>query len=118
MLTSDCPLVHLDFRVTINRQHILWVTFKHFFLLLFGVTPRLVSVGTLNLADWKARLSLPVVPDVLRQYQDFRGRQLVLTANNNWPYFVIKTLQDGRRVADSGIDVEIINSLANRLNFT
>lgn len=66
----------------------------------------------------EARLNQPVVPDVLRQYQDFKGRQLVVAANDNWPYFVIKTLQDGQRVAVSGIDVEILNTLADRLNFT
>lgn len=69
-------------------------------------------------ADGKARLTWPVVPNVLRQYQDFGGRQLAVAANNDWPYFAIKILPDGRRVADSGIDVEIINALANRLNFT
>lgn len=69
-------------------------------------------------SDRKGGLPWPVVPDVMRQYQDFGGRQLAVAANNNWPYFAIKILQDGRRVPASGIDVEIINALAERLNFT
>ncbi|XP_063868105.1 glutamate receptor ionotropic, delta-2-like isoform X2 [Scylla paramamosain] len=81
---------------------------------------RLVPAGRLHLSGnvTRVRLTTLVVPDVLQQYSDFGGRELVVAALNNWPYFVIKTLQDGRRVADSGIDVQILTTLANYLNFT
>ena len=94
----------------------IWNFLKHVF---YSVS-RLVLAGTLHLSGHvgRVRLTMPVVPDVLQQYNDFGGRELVVAAIDNWPYFVINTLQDGQRVADSGIDVQILTTLAHRLNFT
>lgn len=81
---------------------------------------RLVPAGRLHLSGnvTRFRPTKLIVPDMLQQYRDFGGRELVVATLDNWPYFVIKTLQDGRRVADSGIDAQILSTLANHLNFT
>ncbi|XP_071542916.1 glutamate receptor ionotropic, delta-2-like, partial [Panulirus ornatus] len=63
-------------------------------------------------------LYMQLVPDLLQLYTDFHGRQLVVSANDNWPFLGLTHLPDGRVKMDSGIDVNIINTLSTRLNFT
>ncbi|XP_071524435.1 probable glutamate receptor [Panulirus ornatus] len=57
-------------------------------------------------------------PDLNRFYQDFRGRQLVAAVLNNWPFFGLRYLPDGGAVADSGLDVSVLDALSSSLNFT
>ncbi|KAK4314826.1 hypothetical protein Pmani_013912 [Petrolisthes manimaculis] len=61
-------------------------------------------------------------PNLLNQYRSFDGRILKVSANDNWPFFGLKSLPDGGDGAgdepDTGIDVQIINTLALYLNFT
>ncbi|KAK4313235.1 hypothetical protein Pmani_015412 [Petrolisthes manimaculis] len=68
----------------------------------------------------RRRVSLrqPLFPDVLNLYRNFEGRQLVLSSLNNWPFFVIKNLENATAVAVRGIDVSVINTLSYYLNFT
>ncbi|XP_071526279.1 glutamate receptor ionotropic, delta-1-like [Panulirus ornatus] len=59
-----------------------------------------------------------LVPDLQQLYSDFQGRQLVVTANDNWPFFKITTLDNGTVIPISGIDLSLINTLSETLNFT
>ncbi|XP_071532036.1 glutamate receptor ionotropic, delta-2-like [Panulirus ornatus] len=59
-----------------------------------------------------------LVPDLKQLYSDFQRRQLVVTSNNLWPYFQIKTLQNGTVTPISGIDHSVLNILSEKLNFT
>ncbi|XP_071537682.1 glutamate receptor ionotropic, delta-1-like [Panulirus ornatus] len=59
-----------------------------------------------------------LVPNLQEYYSDFQGRQLVVTTNDNWPFFKIKTLENGTIVAISGIDLSVINAVSEKLNFT
>lgn len=62
---------------------------------------------------------LQLVPDLLQLYSNMHGRQLVVAANNNWPFFGIRDLPEGGGVTpDSGIDVNILEALSSKLNFT
>ncbi|KAK4319072.1 hypothetical protein Pmani_009966 [Petrolisthes manimaculis] len=59
-------------------------------------------------------------PNLINQYRSFDGRTLKVSANDNWPYFGLKSLPGGAAgdVPDTGIDIQIINALALYLNFT
>ncbi|XP_071526285.1 glutamate receptor ionotropic, delta-2-like [Panulirus ornatus] len=59
-----------------------------------------------------------LVPDLQKLYTDFQGRQLVVTTNNNWPFFKITKLENGTVIPISGIDFSVINNLGEKLNFT
>lgn len=63
-------------------------------------------------------LRLQLVPDLLPLYSNMYGRQLVVAANNNWPFFGIRELAGGGVTPDSGIDVNILEALSSKLNFT
>ncbi|KAK4312201.1 hypothetical protein Pmani_016354 [Petrolisthes manimaculis] len=60
------------------------------------------------------------VPNLINQYRSFNGRTLKVSANDNWPFFGLKSLpgEAAGDVPDTGIDVQIINTLALYLNFT
>ncbi|XP_076045737.1 glutamate receptor ionotropic, delta-1-like [Oratosquilla oratoria] len=51
-------------------------------------------------------------------FRDFRGRQLVVTTVDNWPFFKVAKLPNGTLIADKGIDVSVLNTLSGKLNFT
>ncbi|XP_047497774.1 probable glutamate receptor [Penaeus chinensis] len=51
-------------------------------------------------------------------YADFKGRELVVSVINNWPFFGVKYLADGTPEADSGLDVSVLQALSRTLNFT
>ncbi|XP_076069237.1 putative glutamate receptor [Oratosquilla oratoria] len=52
-------------------------------------------------------------------YSDFEGRRLTVAVVDNWPFFRVRdSPEEGGLRADSGIDVNILNALANKLNFT
>ncbi|KAK4322295.1 hypothetical protein Pmani_006938, partial [Petrolisthes manimaculis] len=57
-------------------------------------------------------------PDLVNLYRNFQGRQLVVSALDNWPFFGLKYLKNGTVVIDSGIDINIMNNLGFYLNFT
>ncbi|KAK4324548.1 hypothetical protein Pmani_004823 [Petrolisthes manimaculis] len=60
------------------------------------------------------------VPNLINQYRSFDGRTLKVLAKDNLPFFGLKSLPGGAAgdVPDTGIDVQIINTLALYLNFT
>ncbi|XP_071526281.1 probable glutamate receptor [Panulirus ornatus] len=59
-----------------------------------------------------------LVPDLHQLYSDFQGRQLVVSTVNHWPFFKITTLDNGTVIPISGIDLSLINTLGETLNFT
>ncbi|XP_042234304.1 glutamate receptor ionotropic, delta-2-like [Homarus americanus] len=82
--------------------------------------PWFVPVGswTLTPTGPVVQVQEPLVPDPLKLYADMSGRQLIVTANNNWPFFGLKKLGDGEVEAETGIDIQIMNTLGQFLNFT
>ncbi|XP_050690664.1 glutamate receptor ionotropic, delta-1-like [Eriocheir sinensis] len=65
-----------------------------------------------------ARLRGRLLPDVPELYSDLQGRHLVVTTNNNWPFFKIITLDNGTVIPVSGVDLKVITTLSEALNFT
>ena len=72
----------------------------------------IVSVGG------KKKVTAPLTRLVSQQYGDLGGRTLRAVVVQNPPYFRIKKLPDGNIVPGEGIDVNLLNILANKLNFT
>ncbi|XP_068247831.1 glutamate receptor ionotropic, delta-2-like [Palaemon carinicauda] len=70
-----------------------------------------------NKAD-SLSLKRPLTPDLLEVYSDFRGRELKSAVVDNWPYFKITPLDENNALPHSGIDCNILNSMAVKLNFT
>ncbi|XP_050727853.1 glutamate receptor ionotropic, delta-1-like [Eriocheir sinensis] len=72
--------------------------------------------------DSEARESAGGPPILTRyvkdQYRDMRGRQLRSCVVENSPYFRIKTSADGSLYPGEGIDVNLLNILAAKMNFT
>lgn len=66
----------------------------------------------------RGSLRFPLFPDIETLYRNFQGRQLVTSAVDNWPFFELNSLENGTVVAVKGIDVTVISTLANYLNFT
>ncbi|XP_070000312.1 glutamate receptor ionotropic, delta-2-like [Penaeus vannamei] len=62
-------------------------------------------------------LQKPLFRD-LENYRDFQGRELKTSLVDNWPWFGLRQGPDGELLPDSGIDVSIINTLSQVLNFT
>ncbi|XP_042884156.1 glutamate receptor ionotropic, delta-1-like [Penaeus japonicus] len=65
----------------------------------------------------------PLTPDLDRIYADFKGRQLKGAVIPNWPFFQVTPLAtyDGpyqEAAPHSGIDFNVIDTIASRLNFT
>ncbi|XP_045104339.1 glutamate receptor ionotropic, kainate 3-like [Portunus trituberculatus] len=63
---------------------------------------------------WSATL----VPDLLHLYADFGGRQLTVAANDNWPFLGLTLLEGDAAAPRSGIDINILDALGAKLNFT
>ncbi|XP_071537483.1 glutamate receptor ionotropic, delta-2-like isoform X2 [Panulirus ornatus] len=59
-----------------------------------------------------------LVPDLQQLYSNLHGRQLLVTTNNNRPFFTIKELQNGTVIPISGVDYKVISTLSETLNFT
>ncbi|XP_071526270.1 uncharacterized protein [Panulirus ornatus] len=59
-----------------------------------------------------------LIPDLQQLYSDFQGRQLVLSVNDNWPFFKIQAMENGTVIPIAGVDFNVINSLGEKLNFT
>ncbi|KAK4324868.1 hypothetical protein Pmani_004518 [Petrolisthes manimaculis] len=53
------------------------------------------------------------VPNLINQYRSFNGRTLKVSANDNWPFFGLKSLPGGSAgdVPDTGIDAYLIVGL-------
>lgn len=66
----------------------------------------------------RGSLQFPLFPDLENLYRNFQSRQLVTSAVDNWPFFELKSLENGTVVAVKGIDVTVISTLGNYLNFT
>ncbi|XP_076045735.1 glutamate receptor ionotropic, delta-1-like [Oratosquilla oratoria] len=60
----------------------------------------------------------PLFQDHVAFYRDFRGRHLLATAVDNWPFFKVNMLPNGTAVAGGGMDVSVLDTLAAKLNFT
>ncbi|XP_068229755.1 uncharacterized protein [Palaemon carinicauda] len=62
--------------------------------------------------------SQPLLQDLPSVYSSFHGRHLIVSANNNWPFFGLRVLADRKAEPTSGIDVNILNALSRKLNFS
>ncbi|XP_069164789.1 probable glutamate receptor [Procambarus clarkii] len=82
--------------------------------------PRLEAIGTWEVGPGGPRghLTEPLLPDPNTLYGNMGGRQLVVSANADWPFFGLKPLPGGGVQPDSGIDIQIMNTLGQFLNFT
>ena len=49
---------------------------------------------------------------------NLKGRVLKATVIDNWPFYEVETLDNGKIIPSSGIDVHIINVLTSKLNFS
>lgn len=66
----------------------------------------------------RSSLTRPLYRDLSLSYSDFSGRQLTVAMLKFWPTFQAVTEQDGTIRGQSGWDVQLLNTLANKLNFT
>ncbi|XP_064118946.1 glutamate receptor ionotropic, delta-2-like [Macrobrachium nipponense] len=60
----------------------------------------------------------PLTPDLFDLYGDFGGRTLKSSVVDNWPFFKITPVDESNALPDSGIDANVLNSIAAKLNFT
>ncbi|KAK7023358.1 hypothetical protein SK128_005254 [Halocaridina rubra] len=68
--------------------------------------------------EWQYYLQSPIIYKTANEkYKNLNGRVLKVAAVDNWPWFGVRE-EDGEAFPDSGIDVTIINTLADTLNFT
>ncbi|KAG7167501.1 Glutamate receptor ionotropic, delta-1-like 22 [Homarus americanus] len=51
-------------------------------------------------------------------YRNFGGRVLRVAVVDNWPYFKVTRSEDGSLQPHSGVDYNVLNALAKKLNFT
>lgn len=56
--------------------------------------------------------------DLTCVYSNLWGRKLTGAAIDNWPFIEVLTNPDGSLHPNSGIDFNIINTIADKLNFT
>ena len=49
---------------------------------------------------------------------NLNGRMLKSVVINNWPFYGVKSFDNGTMLPDSGIDVNIMRVLTSKLNFT
>ncbi|KAK4318682.1 hypothetical protein Pmani_010310 [Petrolisthes manimaculis] len=66
---------------------------------------------------WKSRAPRLVTP-LHPPYSRLGGRRLVTSVVNNWPFFNLTLGTDGLLRPHSGIDVSLLNTMAQHLNFT
>ena len=82
---------------------------------------RLVEAGWWRPASWQwsdASAWRHLVPDLLHLYSNFGGRQIIVAANDNWPFLGLTLLGGGAAAPRSGIDINILDTLSAKLNFT
>ena len=82
---------------------------------------RFEDIGNWRLEDsgcHEENLKKPLVEHPRIKAMNLNGRVLKATVVDNWPFFGIETLDNGTAIASSGVDVEIINVLKSKLNFT
>lgn len=61
----------------------------------------------------------PIYRDLMDVYSDFGGRVMKSSVVDNWPFFrVTKDKASGEVVSDAGIDFHLLNTIAEKLNFT
>ncbi|XP_063852040.1 glutamate receptor ionotropic, delta-1-like [Scylla paramamosain] len=78
---------------------------------------RFSFVGVLTGSEMEG-LKSELLPDLRHLYSNLHGRHLLVTTNNNWPFFRINTLRNGTVIPISGVDLQVINTLSQSLNFT
>lgn len=67
----------------------------------------------------RSHLNHLVMPDLQRQYSDMKGRELIVSANQIFPFFVMgRKSADGTILPSLGLDFMILDSLSAALNFT
>ncbi|XP_068249304.1 DNA ligase 4 [Palaemon carinicauda] len=68
---------------------------------------------------WSHQLNRPLSSLTRReQYRNLHGRPMKVAALDNWPWFGLKESPAGEALPDTGIDVSIITTLSQTLNFT
>ncbi|KAK8741143.1 hypothetical protein OTU49_002519 [Cherax quadricarinatus] len=63
-------------------------------------------------------LKTTLVPNLGQLYSNFQARQLLVSTNDNWPFFKINTLDNGTVIPIAGIDLQVITTISEALNFT
>ncbi|XP_066967133.1 glutamate receptor ionotropic, delta-2-like [Macrobrachium rosenbergii] len=73
-----------------------------------------------NKANGKVSVDIqsPLTPDLLEVYGDFGGRTLKSSVVDNWPFFKIIPVDESNALPHSGIDCNVLSSIAAKLNFT
>ena len=62
-------------------------------------------------------LKRPLFPKVGSEYTNMRGREIRVAVVDNFPFFRLKTDDDGNILPDIGIDASVILTLSEALNF-
>ncbi|XP_069171820.1 probable glutamate receptor isoform X1 [Procambarus clarkii] len=62
--------------------------------------------------------SSSLTPDLQQVYRDFGGRTLTAAVVDDWPFFKVTPVSTTHAIPDSGIDYQVLTSLALKLNFT
>lgn len=63
-------------------------------------------------------MTSPLFPDTETLYSDFQGRELIVTANDNWPFFKLIKHENGTVVPGAGVDPTVVDVLSSKFNFT
>ncbi|XP_069995033.1 uncharacterized protein [Penaeus vannamei] len=66
----------------------------------------------------EAYMTSPLFPDIETLYSDLQGRELTVTANDNWPFFKINKYENGTVVPGAGVDPTVVDALSSKFNFT
>ncbi|XP_068228563.1 glutamate receptor ionotropic, delta-2-like [Palaemon carinicauda] len=67
---------------------------------------------------YTSKILLDVFENLDKSYSNFRGRQLTLTANNNYPFIRTEKMSNGELFPTAGFEYSIVKALAEALNFT
>ncbi|XP_047494037.1 glutamate receptor ionotropic, delta-2-like [Penaeus chinensis] len=65
-----------------------------------------------------AYMTSPLFPDIETLYSDLQGRELLVTANDNWPFFKLIKHENGTVVPGAGVDPTVVDVLSSKFNFT
>ncbi|XP_069193537.1 glutamate receptor ionotropic, delta-2-like [Procambarus clarkii] len=115
--SGDCPVLQVTLAVRTTPTTYTLMTSR---VAASSGLPRLEAIGTWEVGPGGPRghLTEPLLPDPNTLYGNMGGRQLVVSANADWPFFGLKSLPGGGVQPDSGIDIQIMNTLGQFLNFT
>ncbi|XP_068228721.1 glutamate receptor ionotropic, delta-1-like [Palaemon carinicauda] len=81
---------------------------------------RFQDIGTWekNAVGYKTHLTKDLFIDLEKSYSDFAGRELTVTANENYPFIRLEQESHGEMKLVEGFEYTIINSLGKALNFS